>query len=466
MKKLLILLLVIGTLFGACWGALYLLEKAGVWDALAQKIAGIIEQALPSAPDAGDDENNENGNNDGNGDHDKDDEDNENNDPYDEDRTTVQVDDTLQNRLLQAIRDGKTEVEITDLQYDAARLKEQVLRFFFARPDLFFVDSSYRYQTKKDGTVTTVELTYLYASAQIEEMTAFYNGTVDGIVAGIPVGASDFDKVLYLHDYLVQNYAYDYEGLKATPIRDAYNFFKTGRGVCQAYMLAMIALCEKVGIPCLPVTSDEIDHAWNLVMLDGKWYHVDVTWDDAGGEESAVYPSYVSYRYFLLSGEALYNDGRRVVWSASEKANDTLYDAAAWRGTTTKMLKKGQNYYCALFDASAKTTKLYGGTATQMSPVLTLEDVKWYSGTNSFYRNAWAGLALWGDAVLISTANAFFLYDTQARVLTQVADLKAQLGDKQIFGICDTDDAGNVRYVVAKDYYGSYEVQSRKIPLS
>ena len=24
-------------------------------------------------------------------------------------------------------------------------------------------------------------------------------------------------------------------------------------------------------------------HAWNLVQLDGKWYHVDVTWDEAGG---------------------------------------------------------------------------------------------------------------------------------------------------------------------------------------
>ena len=27
-------------------------------------------------------------------------------------------------------------------------------------------------------------------------------------------------------------------------------------------------------------TADEIDHAWNLVELDGKWYHLDATWDD------------------------------------------------------------------------------------------------------------------------------------------------------------------------------------------
>ena len=25
-------------------------------------------------------------------------------------------------------------------------------------------------------------------------------------------------------------------------------------------------------------------HAWNLVRLDGEWYHMDVTWNDGGAE--------------------------------------------------------------------------------------------------------------------------------------------------------------------------------------
>lgn len=33
----------------------------------------------------------------------------------------------------------------------------------------------------------------------------------------------------------------------------------------------------------------EHDHAWNMVVLDGAMYHVDVTWDLDGG-----------YRYFNL----------------------------------------------------------------------------------------------------------------------------------------------------------------------
>ena len=459
MKRILIVLLLIVLLVGACVLGVYrlapLLESA--WGNMLNELGGALGESLgsqggssfewedpaddpapPSKPDA----------------------------PYDENKTQAQVDATLQQRLLQAITDGRTEVEIEDLGYDSVRLKEQISRFFFSHPALFYVDNSYRYFAEEgSSTVKRVQLTYLYEGVQLQQMNAFYESTVEGIVSGIPVGASDFDKILYLHDYLVQNYAYDYEGLSGTPIRDAYNFFKQGKGVCQAYMLALIALCEKAGIPALPVTSDEMEHAWNLVKLDGEWYHIDVTWDDAGGEQAPVYPSFISYKYFLLSGKALYESGRTAAWYASERAEHTLYDAAPWRGTTTRMLKMGQSYYCALFDTAAKTTKLYGGTPTQMQPVLTLEDAKWYGSPTSFYRTAWAGLAAWQERLLITTATAFFLYDPPSGVLSKVAELSGTLEGNQIFGICGVDADGNVSYVVAKDYHGSYEVRTAQLPV-
>jgi hypothetical protein len=32
------------------------------------------------------------------------------------------------------------------------------------------------------------------------------------------------------------------------------------------------------GIPNFKVTSE--NHVWNAVYVDGKWYHLDLTWDD------------------------------------------------------------------------------------------------------------------------------------------------------------------------------------------
>lgn len=455
MKKPLILLLVLVLLFGALFGALRWLETSALWEMLARGIVQVIEQALPPvsvAPPVPDDVPPKGPPSDTDA-------------PYDEDRVVAHTDVALQQRLLQAIAARQSAVEIGDLGYEPAALKEQVSRFFFTHPELFYVSNSYRYLTAKESTaVKTLELSYLYSEEQSAHMTISYKGKVLQITQGIPSGASDFDKVLYLHDYLVQNYAYDHEGAYGTPIRDAYHFFQTGRGVCQAYMLAMIALCEEVGIPCLPVTSDAMEHAWNLVKLDGTWYHVDVTWDDAGGEESDVYPSFVSYRYFLLSGEALYNGGRRVPWSAPESTQSTLYDTAPWRESTTKMVKMGERYYCSLFDTAEKQPKIYAGTPTQMAPVLTLEGVKWYGDPGKYYLSAWAGLAVWGERLLISTNDEFLFYDVERGVWQRLADLSAVLGERQIFGICDVDKAGVVRFVAAKDYRGEYEISTWRIP--
>ncbi len=384
---------------------------------------------------------------------------------FDENDTLVGVDAALYEVLAAAVQARKTEVNVESFGYGAAQLKEEISRFFFTNPALFYVDHSYRYYTVQgSGTVKTVELSYLYSVQESAPMSAFYESEVQRIVGGIPAGASDFDKVLYLHDYLVKNYAYDYEGLSGTPIRDAYNFFKTGRGVCQAYMLAMIALCEAAGVPALPVISDEMEHAWNLVKLDGKWYHVDVTWDDAGGEQAPVYPSFVSYQYFLLSAEALYQGGRTAQWYATERADSTLYDAARWRAASTGLVKSEQYYYCVLFDSTAKVAKLYRGDAVQLSEVVALENGRWLSGPDTFYHAAWAGLALWKGELLVSSATAFFRYDTQSGTLTKVADLTSALGDKQIFGICGVSDAGTVRYVAAEDYHGTYSIKTWVIP--
>lgn len=384
---------------------------------------------------------------------------------FDEDDTLVGADAALYEVLAAAVQARRTEVDVERFGYNAEQLKEEVSRFFFTNPSLFYVAHSYRYYTAQGGsTVKTLELTYLYTAEESTVMGAFYESTVQRIVEGIPVGASDFDKVLYLHDYLVKNYAYDYEGLSGTPIRDAYNFFKTGRGVCQAYMLAMIALCEAADIPALPVISDEMEHAWNLVKLDGKWYHVDVTWDDAGGEQSPVYPSFVSYKYFLLSATALYESGRTAQWYATERADSTLYDAACWRTANTGMVMVAQQYYCVLFDSTAKVAKLYCGAPTQMSELLVLNDAKWYSDPDSFYHAAWAGLATWEGRVLVSTATAFYWYDPQSGALTKALDLAGTLGSKQIFGICNVNAEGIVRYVVAEDYHGEHNIKTWVIP--
>lgn len=56
--------------------------------------------------------------------------------------------------------------------------------------------------------------------------------------------------------------------------------------VCQGYARGLQYLCLRAGIPAIYVTGTAsynpppVDHAWNMVRIDGEWYNVDATNDD------------------------------------------------------------------------------------------------------------------------------------------------------------------------------------------
>ena len=391
---------------------------------------------------------------------------------YGEDGELVSFEGELAELLYAAANAGAKELNVYEYGYDAALVKEELNRFFFTNPEIFYLETSYSLHTvTEQDVVAKIVLKYKYAVEDIPAMSETYKAHLARILSGVPSEGSDFDKVLYLHDYLVRNYSYDYEGMRleqagtgtAVCVRDAYTFFESGTGVCQAYMLAFLALCEEVGIPCLPVVSDEMNHAWNMVELDGEWYHVDVTWDDAGGEQSAVYPSIVSYKFFLQSDESLRACGRTAAWEADHVAEGALYDAVLWRDATTPLLHVEGTYYCALFDTDDDLVKLYCGSATEMVVAHVFEQVCWYS-EKGYYRAAWVGLVRDGEQILLNTANAIFCYEIETGVMQKLCDLEEELAGAQIFGLCGLSESGELSFVVAQDYHGEYTLGTWQIP--
>jgi len=97
---------------------------------------------------------------------------------------------------------------------------------------------------------------------------------------------SDLEKILVVHDYLVENVAYNWAvatGNSAAAdqyVWDAYGPLVKGDAVCQGYTLAYKIFLDEFGIENTYANSDAMNHIWNVVKLDGYWYHIDVTWDD------------------------------------------------------------------------------------------------------------------------------------------------------------------------------------------
>lgn len=98
---------------------------------------------------------------------------------------------------------------------------------------------------------------------------------------------TDREKVLAVHDYLVVHTIYSEEEGNADYLATAYSVLIDGEGQCQGYSEAFTALLMLSGVETQVISGDALDstatyqpHAWNLVKIDGDWYHVDATWDD------------------------------------------------------------------------------------------------------------------------------------------------------------------------------------------
>lgn len=112
---------------------------------------------------------------------------------------------------------------------------------------------------------------------------------------------SEFEKVKTIHDYVVQNASYA-TNTTASP-HSAYALLHEGKGVSQAYALVTHRLLKeaKLNAHFVSGTTAGGTHAWNIVEVDGKWYHLDTTWDDSTfSNMSDATNDFVRYKYFLM----------------------------------------------------------------------------------------------------------------------------------------------------------------------
>ena len=143
----------------------------------------------------------------------------------------------------------------------------------------------------------------------------------DMIVSSIiTANMNAYDRVKAIHDYLVKNVDYDYNGLETGNLQPsvytAEGALCNGLAVCQGYAEAFELLCAKAGVKAQMVYGDAGNstdgwqsHAWNVVRIDGEWYQIDCTWDDplVDGEVISNGEN-IFYAYFLLTVSEMYTD--------------------------------------------------------------------------------------------------------------------------------------------------------------
>ena len=356
--------------------------------------------------------------------------------------------------LVEALREGLTNMEsvidLSALSPTKDAVTAAMSSIVYSSPEYFYLHSEYGMSSSSEGNVLSVAPNYTATKDEVLGMREVYLQKLAEIVAGAPENGTDFDKILYLHDYFVQNYSYD----ETLTIRDAYTFFTTKKGVCQAYMLGLIAAARELGIESIPVTSDAMKHAWNLVKIDGAWYHVDITWDD-----SKSYPTLTSYTYFLQSDAGLVaidatkkEADRHREWVAAQAATNTKYDTAVFRKTNTPILNHNGVYYltvCAEDTKSSRGAILSGVDITAMTHFLDVKGGYWTAGQGRYYDDCYTGLWTKGQYLYYNSGNSIGCVNLSAPTTDYRVYLAADLAaGESIYGIIGIEN-GTLTYLKA-----------------
>lgn len=181
----------------------------------------------------------------------------------------------------------------------------------------WFAEMAWSLQMDGDGKVTSFHPQYLDPADYDRNR---YEKAVEAALAeAVHPGMSELQIALSLHDYLAVRCAYDETLVRGTE----YDALVRGSAVCQGYAEAYMDLLGRAGIECIIVTSEEMNHAWNQVKLDGQWYNVDLTWNDPTPNREGM----ANHGFFLISDETMGSaEYGYYGWTSPNVCTDTAYE--------------------------------------------------------------------------------------------------------------------------------------------
>lgn len=190
--------------------------------------------------------------------------------------------------------------DMSDLIYDE---EKNILGFIYEFNHPYNDFKTISASTNQDTGKITLKVTHKYTQEEIEAINQKVDELYDILVNP---NDSDYNNILRIHNYLIENIEYDKqkrdfikkESTIDSPYKSnsAYGALLENKAICSGYSDSLVLFLQKMGIENYRVATKT--HIWNAVKLDGVWYHIDLTWDDAKYTNGLTF---TSYKYFLIS---------------------------------------------------------------------------------------------------------------------------------------------------------------------
>jgi len=343
----------------------------------------------------------------------------------------------MEEYLYQQMKKCEETINVQKYNISKDKIGDIVFGVINENPDLYFVKKKFSYSLS-GSTVVSVMLTY----DDSYDDNAFVDATREALAVVKPE-MSDLEKAVVLHDYLAVNCEYDKENLDKGKVPDvsytAYGTLVNRISVCEGYALAYKYLLNQAGIECLMVKSEAMNHAWNLIQLNGKYYQVDVTWDDPTWDLIGR----ARHKYMFRSDTAFVNNCEHHDWIVTEgsevvdyKATDTSYDNAFWLKCNAPLVFVEEDCYYVTYNGTGVINK--NSLSDITGDGTTVCDIGTWTVWNGsgFWQNAFSGLFYVNGRLYYNDKSSIrsFTLDDMGNAIDQREEFKADTANGYIYG--------------------------------
>lgn len=368
------------------------------------------------------------------------------------------------NHVVSEMIDMNTQIDVTSYNIKINRFSELWNYFISAsiqqeHPELFYLSGCQI--SLEQGIVATILPKYL-STDYIEKAQTQITGELEYIKSLLSDDMSDFEKILVVHDYIVNNYSYDLTYESRT--LDSMVLQKTG--VCQGYTYLFKYVMDNIGIECVTVPSDENNHIWNKIKINGEWYNIDLTSDDPIYEDSYIpFSTEICRDFFILNDYELISSGNESTsawndykWDGQtpvEVSDSTAYSDSIARQISGNIIpKNGKFYVFSNFDIftgqnNLAVVDLDNNTITSVYNNSSYFTWKPWGKPLSFYAGQLSSLINFNNELYFNSPNKVYRYDDVTNTAEEVFEYEPETPDiskTYIWGLKVIDNELNIEY--------------------
>lgn len=186
----------------------------------------------------------------------------------------------------------------------------------YDHPELYFWDTR-KVVTKTNSNKMALKLAYYWSTEEIEKNAPKIENGIRAILSKADKHYdSQYDMFLGIYGCMARNIKYDFEGMNSDEKKDmAYahtilGVFAKKKAVCDGISKAFKLVLERAGLDCIVIEGAKAStngkicaHAWNIVWIEDKPCHVDLTW-----AVEASKPNTINHDYVGLTDNQIHKD--------------------------------------------------------------------------------------------------------------------------------------------------------------